>query len=120
MNIKDKHDFILYNKDEGKWYDKQFQVINQGMGFKELYKDQESYAAAQARSWKAEQENRKIINYREHFHSALYESTSEVFKPLTTNQDKSLKEEQRIVKEITDLSKSLKAIKEEPIKKKKK
>ena len=46
------------------------------------------------KAWKAEQENRKIINDIEHFHSSLLESTSEVFKPLTTNQDKSLKEEQ--------------------------
>ena len=30
------------------------------------------------------------------------------------NQDKSLKEEQNIVQELSDLSKSLKAIKEEP------
>ena len=64
MNIKDKHDFILYNKDEGKWYDRtlspiNLQVINQGMGFKYLYKHQESYAAAQAKAFKAEQENRK-------------------------------------------------------------
>ena len=21
-NIKDKHDFVLYNKDEGKWYNR--------------------------------------------------------------------------------------------------
>ena len=91
MNIKDKHDFILYNKEEGKWYDKNLQVINKGMGFKELYPDQQSYAEAQARAYKAKQENRKIINDREHFTSALYESTSEVFKPLTNNQDKSLK-----------------------------
>ena len=31
MNIKEKHDFILYNKEEGKWYDKNLQVINKGM-----------------------------------------------------------------------------------------
>ena len=93
MNFKDKHDFILYNKDEGKWYDrtlspifiKKLQVINQGMGFKDLYKDEQSYADAKMKAWKSEQENRKIINDREHFHSALLESTSEVFKPLTTN-----------------------------------
>ena len=119
MNIKDKHDFILYNKDEGKWYDTtlrliNLQVINKGMGFKEQFNDQESYAAAQAKAYKAEQENRKIINDREHFNSTLLESASEVFIPLTTNQDKSLKEEQKIVKEIIDLSKSFKAIKDEP------
>ena len=56
----------------------------------------------------------KIINDKEHFHSALLESTSEVFIQLTKNQDKSLKAEQNIVKEIADLSMSLKAIKEEP------
>ena len=27
-NIKDKHDFILYNKEEGKFYDKNFLLIN--------------------------------------------------------------------------------------------
>ena len=106
MNIKEKHDFILYNKDEGKWYDKKLQVINQEMGFKELYPDEQSYAEAKARAWKAEQENRKIINDREHLHSAVLESTSEVFKPVTLNQDKSLKEEEKIVKEMADLSKS--------------
>ena len=30
----------------------------------------------------------KIINDKEHFHSSFLESTSEVFKQLTTNQDK--------------------------------
>ena len=93
-NIKDKHDFVLYNKEEGKWYNKNLELINKGMGFKDLYKDKASYAEAQARAFKAEQENRKIINDREHFTSPLYESTSEVFTPLTNNQDSSLKEEQ--------------------------
>ena len=74
------------------------------MGFKELHKDEASYAEAKAKAYKAVQENRKIINNREHFTLALYESTSEVFKPLTNNQDKSLKEKQNIVKEISDLS----------------
>ena len=27
-NIKEKHDFILYNKEEGKFYDKDFVLIN--------------------------------------------------------------------------------------------
>ena len=126
-NIKNKHDFVLNNKEECKWYDKTLspitlgglnspivQPINSGMGFKELYKDEQGYAEAKARSVKAEHKNRKIINDQEHFTSALYESTSEVFKPLTNNQDKSLKEEQNIVKEISDLLKSLKVMKEEP------
>ena len=59
MNIKDKHDFILFNKDESKWYNKKLQVINYGMGFKERYPDKQRYAAAQAKAFKAEQENRK-------------------------------------------------------------
>ena len=33
--------------------------------------------------WKAKQDNRKIINNREHFNAALYESTSDVFIQLT-------------------------------------
>ena len=44
----------------------------------------------------------------------MNETTSEVFKTLTKNQDDSLKEKQKIVKEICDLSISLKAIKHEP------
>ena len=84
------------------------------MGFKDLYKDEASSAEVNAKAFKAEQENCNIINDRKHFTSALYESTNEVFKPLTINQDKSFKEEQNIVKEINDLSKSLKAMKEEP------
>ena len=47
------------------------------MGFKELYPDKQSYAEAKAKAYKAEQENRKIINDKEQFTSALYESTSE-------------------------------------------
>ena len=74
----------------------------------------ESYTAAKAKAYKEKQENRNIINDREHFHAVLLESTSEVLKPLTKNQDRSLKEEQNIVKEISDLSKRLKAMKEEP------
>ena len=109
INIKEKHDFVLYNKEEGKWYNRTLslitlQLINSGMGLKELYRDEASYGEAKARAYKAEQENRKIINDREHFTSALYESTSEVFKPLTNNQNKFLKQEKNIVKEISDLS----------------
>ena len=103
MNIKDKHNFILYNKDEGKCYDRTLNPIkvnklnslnlkslNTGMGYK-LYPDQESYLNAKAKTYQREQENRVINNDREHFHAAILESTSEVFKPLTKNQDKSLK-----------------------------
>ena len=81
-NIKDKYDFVLYNKDEGKWYNKNLILINSGMGFKDLCKDEASYAKAKAEAIKAKQENRNIINDREHFNASLYESTSEVFKPL--------------------------------------
>ena len=93
-NINDTHDFVLYIIEEGKWYDKTLslitlQPINSGMEINELYTDEHSYAEAKARAYKAEQENRKIINDREHFTSALYKSTSEVFKPLTNNQNKS-------------------------------
>ena len=112
----------MYNKDKGTWYNRtvspifirNLELINSEIGFRQLYPDEQSYAEEKARAYKAEQENRKIINDREHFTSALYESTSKVFKPLTKKQDESLKEEQNIVKEISDLSKSLKAIKEEP------
>ena len=106
-NIKDKHNFVLYNKEKGKWYNRtlsliNLQPLNSKMGFRQLYPDEQSYAEAKAKAYKAKQENRKNINHREHFSSALYESTSEVFKPLTNNQDKSLKDEQNIVKEISD------------------
>ena len=37
------------------------------MGFKDLYKDEASYADAKAKAFKAEQENCNIINDREHF-----------------------------------------------------
>ena len=90
INIK-KHDFILYNKKENKFYDKNLQVINKGILLKELYPDQKSYAEANARAYIAEQENRKIINDREHFTSAFYESTSDVFELLTKQQYESLK-----------------------------
>ena len=46
------------------------------MGFIDLYKDEASNADTKAKAYKAEQENRKIINDKEHFTSALYESTS--------------------------------------------
>ena len=38
------------------------------MGFRQLYPDEQSYGEAKAKAFKAEQENRKIINDREHFH----------------------------------------------------
>ena len=46
-NIKDKHDFVLYNKEKGKWYNrtlspifiKNLELINSGMGFRQLYPD---------------------------------------------------------------------------------
>ena len=123
MNIKTKHDFILYNKYEGKWYDKtlspitldkglkdlsllnspNLKSINSGMGYK-LYPNEESYNEAKAKTYKEKQENRKIINNRDHFHAALLESTSEVFKLLTQKQDDSLKEEKEIVKQLKDLT----------------
>ena len=79
-----------------------------------LYPNEESYTEAKAEAYKEQQKNCKINNDREHFTAAIYESTSEEFNPLIQNQDKSLNKEQNIVKEIIDLSKSLKAIKEEP------
>ena len=69
------------------------------MGYK-LYPNEKSYTEAKAKAYKKKQENRKIINDREHFHAALLESTSEVFKPLTKKQDDSLKEEKEIVKQL--------------------
>ena len=92
----------MYNKKENKWYNKNLELINTRMGFKELYSDKQSYAEAKAKSYKAKQENHKIINDREHLTSTLDERTSKVFKPLRNNQDQSLKEEQNKVKEITD------------------
>ena len=59
--------------------------------------DQQSYLEAKARAYKAEQANRKTINDLQHFSSALLERTSEVFKPLTTIQNKSLEQEKEIV-----------------------
>ena len=101
-NIKDKHDFILLNKDNGKWFAKNNLLtsiltgglkdlslqnsppINSGMGITE----QQNYLDAKAKAYKAEQANGKTINDLRHFSSALLERTSEVFKPITTNQDK--------------------------------
>ena len=40
MNIKDKHYFSLYNKDEGKLYNINLKLINIGMKFREVYKDE--------------------------------------------------------------------------------
>ena len=100
--IKDKHDFIMLNKDNGKWLNKTLAglslrspdqrsssppsnsiVINSGMAEK-----QTSYLEAKAKAFKAEQANRKSMNDLRHFSSALLERTSEVFKPITANQDK--------------------------------
>ena len=113
VNIKDKHDFILLNKDDGKWFSQintrltslNFKPINSGMGFKEqqsLYPDQRSYLEEKAKAYKAEQTNRQTINDLQHFSSALIERTSEVFKPLTTIQNKSLQQEKEIVTMLKD------------------
>ena len=88
----------MYNKDESKWYNRNLEEINKGMGIKQLYSYELIYAEAQARAWKAKQENRKVINDREHFITALYENTSEVFKPLTQNQNDSLKQNRIFLK----------------------
>ena len=138
VNIKNKHDYILFNKDDGKWFSKINQAlpierymtddrltcidrtlspfnlkpINSGMGFKEqqrktsglanelLYPDKRSYLEAKAKAYKAEQANRKTINDFQHFSSALLERTSEVFKSLTTIQNKSLEQEKEIVTQL--------------------
>ena len=50
--IKDKHDFVLYNK-EGKWYNNNLELINCLMGFRQLYPDKQSFAEGQARANKA-------------------------------------------------------------------
>ena len=55
------------------------------MGFRQFYPYEQSYAEAKAPANKAEKQNCKIINDQEHFTSASYESTNEVFKPLTNN-----------------------------------
>ena len=51
MNIKDNHDFILYNNiDLSIWLDKNLQQINIKMGFLELYEDEESYSKAKMKA----------------------------------------------------------------------
>ena len=50
--------------------------------------EQQNYLDAKAKAYKAEQANQKTINDLRHFSSALLERTSEVFKPITTNQNK--------------------------------
>ena len=52
--------------------------------------EQQSYLEVNAKAYKAKQANRKTINNLKHFSSTLLERTSEVFKPLTTIQNKSL------------------------------
>ena len=112
VNIKDKHDFIMLNKDEGKWFSKNLEHINSEMGLKEqqrktsglanevLYMDQRSYLEAKETAYKAEQANCKTINDLQHFSSALLERTSKVFKPLTTIHNKSLVQENKIVAQL--------------------
>ena len=101
----------MFNKDDGKWISKNLKPINSGMGLNEQHRlsqdfqskrlvrlpDQQSYLEAKANAYKAEQANRKTINDLQHFSSALLERTSEVFKPLTTIQNKSLEQEKEIV-----------------------
>ena len=112
VNIKDKHDFIMFNKDNGKWFTKKLEHINSGMGFNE----QQSYLEAKAKAYKAEQANRKTINDLQHFRSALLERTSEVFKLLTTIQNKSLEQEKEIVTQLKNVQiiDPLKAIENKP------
>ena len=83
----------MFNKDDGKWFSKILKSINSGIGLNE----KQSYLEAKAKAYKAEQANRKTINDLQHFSSALLERTSEVFKPLTTFQNKSLEQEKEIV-----------------------
>ena len=71
-------------------------LINSKMGLNE----QQSYLEAKAKAYKAEQANHKTINDLQHFSSALLERTSEVFKLLTTIQNKSL--QQIIVTQLKD------------------
>ena len=109
VNIKNKHDFIQFNKDDVKWFSKNLKPINSGMGIKDkqrktsslanevLYPDQRSYLEVKGKAYKAKQANRKTINDLQHFSAALLERTSEVFKPLTTIQNKSLEQEKEIV-----------------------
>ena len=86
--------------------------INNGMGFNE----QQSYLEAKAKAYNAEQANRKTINDLQHFSSALLERTSEVFKPLTTIQNKSLEQEKEIVTQLKNaqIIDPLKAIENKP------
>ena len=73
--------------------------INNGNGLKErqiLYLDQRSYLQTKAKAYKAEQANRKTINDLQHFSSALLERTSQVFKPFTTIQNKTLEQEKQM------------------------
>ena len=70
----------MFSKNKGKWSHRtlspitlgglnnfNLELINNKMGFKDLYKDEASYAKAKAKAFKAEQKNRKIINNKEQF-----------------------------------------------------
>ena len=112
VNIIDKHDFIMLNKNDNKWFSKYLKPINSGMGLimkqkktsrlanEVLNPDKQYYLEAKAKAYKAEQANRKTINNLQHFSSALLERTSEVLKRLTTMQNQSLEQETEIVAQL--------------------
>ena len=112
----------MLNKNNGKWFTKKVLwtnerninikltciPINSGMGITGQQNTERptvlDYLEAKAKAYKAEQANRKTINNLRHFSSALLERTSEVFKPITTNQDnnqellaKTLEQEQKAI-----------------------
>ena len=102
----------MLNKDDSKWFSKiinrltsfNLKLINSRMGFKQkqrlslllpdprYYPDQQSYIESKTKAYKGENVNSKTINDIQHFSAALLKRTSEIFKPLTTIRNKSLKQ----------------------------
>ena len=94
--IINKHDFIMFNKDDCKWFSNNLKPINSGMGLNE----QQSYLEAKTKAYKVEMAKRITINDLQHFSSALLQRISEIFKPLTTIKNKSLQQEKEIVTQL--------------------
>ena len=107
--IKNKHDFIIYNKDSNNWLDYRLELIeakndqrfdinimsnlkiinsNQMASVRSSSHTQLQQAQNLLKAYNAEQNTLQNMNDRKLFESSLYEQTKSIFKPITESTDR--------------------------------
>ena len=87
-HVKDKHDFIIYNKESNQWIKSRFNIINMA-SVGDNHNLQLQQAEENLKAYNAQQKTLKNMKDQTRFESALFDQTSTLFKPITNATNES-------------------------------